>query len=56
MKPLTRKQLFAWLMDGLAIEQPGAIKVSKNDGILRRIRCFHTTEIMCKVHNRFRLF
>jgi transposase len=32
MKPLTRKQ-FAWLMDGLAIEQPGAIKVSKNDGI-----------------------
>ena len=32
MKPLTRKQ-FAWLMDGLAIEQPRAIKVSKNDGI-----------------------
>ncbi len=30
IKPLTRKQ-FAWLMDGLAIEQPKAIKISKND-------------------------
>ena len=32
MRPLTRKQ-FTWLMDGLAIEQPKAIKISKNDGI-----------------------
>ena len=32
MRPLSRKQ-FNWLMDGLAIEQPKAIKISKNDGI-----------------------
>ena len=32
MKPLTRKQ-FSWLMDGLSIEQPTAIRISKNDGI-----------------------
>lgn len=32
MKPLSRKQ-FNWLMDGLEIDQPKAIKISKNDEI-----------------------
>ena len=32
MKPLTRKQ-FSWLMDGLSIDQPKAIRIGKNDGI-----------------------